>query len=283
MANNRPHKQPAHPLDSLIRKDRIPHIWCPGCGIGTVFSACLTTIKECVAAEENGLDLDNFVMVSGIGCSGRAAGYVKLDSFHTTHGRAIPFATGLKLANKDLNVIVFSGDGDLFAIGGNHFIHAARRNIDVTSIIMNNSIYGMTGGQFSPLTGHDKKATTAPFGSIDHPFDTVRLAMGAGASFVARTTTYHVTSMKNILKKAIMHKGFSVVEILSQCPTYFGTKNKMGNAVDMLNNYKTHTVPIGSKKKKENPDLIERGIFVQEEREEYCAEYEMLVKKVKKE
>ncbi|OPX34703.1 MAG: 2-oxoacid:ferredoxin oxidoreductase subunit beta [Desulfobacteraceae bacterium 4484_190.1] len=264
-------------VKDYLRERYMPHLWCAGCGHGIVMNNLIRAIIDL------GLSKNDIVMVTGIGCSSRISGYLDFHTLHTLHGRALAFATGVKLARPELSIIVPMGDGDAVAIGGNHFIHAARRNIDVTSIIMNNSIYGMTGGQFSPLTGHDKKATTAPFGSIDHPFDTVRLAMGAGASFVARTTTYHVTSMKNILKKAIMHKGFSVVEILSQCPTYFGTKNKMGNAVDMLNNYKTHTVPIGSKKKKENPDLIERGIFVQEEREEYCAEYEMLVKKVKKE
>ena len=136
----------AHPLDDLIRTDRIPHIWCPGCGIGTVFSSCLTAIKA------TGIPYNQFAMVSGIGCSGRAAGYIKLDSFHTTHGRAIPFASGIKMAKPELNVIVFSGDGDLFAIGGNHFIHAARRNMDMTVICVNNLIYGMTGGQVAATT-----------------------------------------------------------------------------------------------------------------------------------
>ena len=174
------------------------------------------------------------------------------------------------------------GDGDALAIGGNHFIHAARRNIDITAIIMNNNIYGMTGGQFSPLSGYGKMATTAPYGNIYEAFDIVELAKGAGASFVARATAYHVTSMKEILEKAIRHKGFSVVEILSQCPTYYGRKNKVGDAVDMLNYYKDQTVPIGSEKKKENPALIERGIFVEEERAEYCSEYQKIVERAKR-
>ena len=264
-------------VKDYLREKYMPHLWCAGCGHGIVMNNLIRAIIGL------GLSKNDIVMITGIGCSSRISGYLDFHTLHTLHGRALAFATGVKLARPELCIIVPMGDGDAIAIGGNHFIHAARRNIDVTAIIMNNSIYGMTGGQFSPLTGYDKKATTAPFGSIDHPFDIVQLAMGAGASFVARTTTYHVTSMKKILEKAIMHKGFSVVEILSQCPTYFGRKNNMGNAVDMLNDYKTNTVPIGSKKKKDNPDLIERGIFVQEEREEYCAEYEMLVKKVKKE
>jgi len=174
-------------------------------------------------------------------------------------------------------VLVPMGDGDAFSIGGNHLIHSARRNVDVTAIIMNNSIYGMTGGQYSPSTGYGDFATTAPYGNIDRPFDVVKLAMGAGASFVARTTAYHVTSMIKIIEKAIKHKGFSVVEVLSQCPTYYGRKNKFASAVEMLKHYKTHTTPIGSKEKEKNPELIERGIFVQEELPEYCEEYEKII------
>jgi len=176
------------------------------------------------------------------------------------------------------------GDGDACAIGGKSFLYMrTRRNIDVTAIIMNNSIYGMTGGQNSPLTGYGDFATTAPFGNMDQPFDVVKLATGAGASFVARTTTYHVNPMVKILEKAITHKGFSVVEILSQCPTQFGRRNKIPSVVDMLNSYKTDTTPIGSKEKENNPDLIERGIFIQEERPEYCAEYDKVMERASKE
>jgi 2-oxoglutarate ferredoxin oxidoreductase subunit beta len=220
-----------------------------------------------------GLMKNDIVMVTGIGCSSRISGYLDFHTLHTLHGRALAFATGVKLGRPELKIIVPMGDGDALAIGGNHFIHAALRNIDMTAIIMNNSIYGMTGGQFSPLSETGSKATTAPFGKIYGPFDIVKLARGAGASFVARTTTYHVKSMQDILEKAINHKGFSVVEILSQCPTYYGRKNKMGNAVDMLNSYKEGTVPIGSEKLKSNPSLIERGIFIQDDRPEYCEEY----------
>jgi 2-oxoglutarate ferredoxin oxidoreductase subunit beta len=163
------------------------------------------------------------------------------------------------------------GDGDALAIGGNHFIHAARRNIDITAIVMNNRIYGMTGGQFSPLSGLGKKATTAPYSSIDNQFDVVELAKSAGASFVARSTVFHATECKDMLKKAISHKGFSVVEILSQCPTYYGRKNKEGDAVQMMEGFKTNTVKLGSKKLEKNPDLIQRGIFVEDtQKAEYC-------------
>jgi 2-oxoglutarate ferredoxin oxidoreductase subunit beta len=233
------------------------------------------------AIENLGLKKNDMVMVTGIGCSARISGYLDVHTLHTLHGRALAFGTGVKLARPELTIIVPMGDGDALAIGGNHFIHAARRNVDITAIIMNNNIYGMTGGQFSPLSGYGKMATTAPYGNIYEAFDIVQLAQGAGASFVARTTTYHVTSMTKILQKAIEHRGFSVVEILSQCPTYFGRKNKMGDAVDMLNHFRTDTIPIGSKKKEENPDLIERGIFIQEARPEYCDEYEKIVEKAK--
>jgi 2-oxoglutarate ferredoxin oxidoreductase subunit beta len=232
--------------------------------------------------EDLGLKKNNMVMVTGIGCSSRIAGYLDFHTLHTLHGRALAFATGVKLSRPELTILVPMGDGDALAIGGNHLIHAARRNIDLTAIIMNNNIYGMTGGQFSPTSGYDRIATTAPYGNIDKSFDIVKLALGAGASFVARTTTYHVNSLKVILEKAIQHKGFSVVEVLSQCPTYFGRKNKIGDAVDMLTYYKDHTVPLGSTKKEKAPALIERGIFIQEIRAEYTEEYQKTVQRAQK-
>ncbi len=232
--------------------------------------------------EKIGLRKSEIVMVSGIGCSSRISGYVDFHTLHTIHGRALAFATGVKLSRPELNLIVPMGDGDALAIGGNHFIHAARRNIDITAIVMNNRIYGMTGGQYSPLSGYGTLATTAPYTNIDQDFDVVELSIASGASFVARTTAYHVQQMVDIIRKAILHKGFSVVEILSQCPTYFGRKNKAGNAVDMLEYYKTNTTSIGSKAKKENPELIERGIFIQKKIPEYCNEYNKIIKKAMK-
>src|SRR5271169_3781979 len=154
-----------HPLDSILRTDRIPHIWCPGCGIGTAFSSSL------IALQSTGADLTKTAVVSGIGCSGRGAGYVKLDSYHTTHGRAIPFATGMKLANPELTVVVFSGDGDLFAIGGNHFLHAARRNMDIKVICVNNLTYAMTGGQTAPTTPGKVISATNPYGVFEPAFN----------------------------------------------------------------------------------------------------------------
>jgi len=229
------------------------------------------------AIEKMGLGKNEIVMVSGIGCSSRITGYVDFHTLHTIHGRALAFATGVKMARPELNLIVPMGDGDALAIGGNHFIHAARRNIDITAIVMNNRIYGMTGGQFSPLSGENIRATTAPYLTIDPGFDVVELAKAAGATFVARATTYHIQQMTDIIQQAILHKGFSVVEILSQCPTYFGRKNKVGDAVDMINYFKENTTPIGSKAKKENPQLLERGVFVQKEMPEYCSQYTKVV------
>ena len=228
--------------------------WCPGCGDHSV----LTAAQRLLVDEQ--LKPEETVFVSGIGCSSRISGYMDFHTLHTIHGRALAFATGVKLSKPELNVIVPMGDGDALSIGGNHFIHAARRNIDMTAIVMNNRIYGMTGGQYSPLTGPGMMATTAPYSNIDQGFDVVEMATAAGATFVARTTSYHVQQMADIIRAAILHEGFSVVEVMSQCPTYFGRKNKLGSAVDMMNRMKAITTPIGSKKKAENPELIERGI-----------------------
>ena len=263
-------------IRDYLRERFFPHLWCPGCGHGMVLNGLLRAI------EKLRLSKNEIVMVSGIGCSSRITGYVDFHTLHTIHGRALAFATGVKLARPELNLIVPMGDGDALAIGGNHFIHAARRNIDITAIVMNNRIYGMTGGQFSPLSGENITATTAPFLTIDPGFDVVELAKAAGATFVARTTTYHIQQMIEIIQQAVLHKGFSVVEILSQCPTYFGRKNKIGDAVDMVAYFKKNTTPIGSKAKQENPNLLECGIFVQEEKPEYCNLYEKMVQKALK-
>ncbi len=256
-----------------LRQRFFPHMWCPGCGHGTVLNSLLR------AVEELGLSKNELVMTSGIGCSSRISGYVDFHTLHTLHGRALAFATGVKLSKPELNVIVPMGDGDALSIGGNHFIHAARRNIDITAIVMNNRIYGMTGGQYSPLTGPGMMATTAPYTNIDQGFDVVEMSKAAGATFVARTTVYHVQQLADIIRSAILHEGFSVVEVMTQCPTYFGRKNKQGSAVDMMKRMKDLTTPIGSKKKAENPELIERGIFVQDEKPEYCREYDRIIER----
>ncbi len=254
-----------------IRERFFPHIWCQGCGHGIVMNCLVRSVHQM------GLKKNDIVLASGIGCSARISGYVDFHSLHTLHGRALAFATGVKLSKPELTVIVPMGDGDALAIGGNHFIHAARRNIDMTAIVMNNRIYGMTGGQYSPLSGYGTAATTAPYGNIDHDFDVVHLAKAAGASFVARTTTYHVQQLIDLLKKAIAHKGFAIVEVLSQCPTYFGRKNKIGDAVAMMEWFKRNTTSIGSTAKRNDSSLIERGVFVQEQKPEYCSAYDRII------
>lgn len=256
-------KQVKHPLDDLLRIDRIPHIWCPGCGIGTAFSSCL------IAMRESGIDLEKTVMVSGIGCSGRGAGYVNLDSYHTTHGRAIPFATGMKLANPELNVVVFSGDGDLFAIGGNHFIHAARRNVDLTIVCVNNFNYGMTGGQVAATTPLKAKTTTTPVGNPDTPFNLPLLAYASGATYVARWTILHTRDLTESIEEALLNRGFSFIEVLSPCPVNYGRRNKE-NGIDSLKIYQERTIIRNDAQPWELDIDFERGIvlgkFIETER-----------------
>lgn len=230
----KPHE--VHPMDKLIRADRMPHIWCPGCGLGTNFTCFLAALNQ------SGLDPDKNVIVSGIGCTGRVPGYTNIDSYHTTHGRAIPFATGLKLANPELTVTVFSGDGDLFAIGGNHFIHAARRNVDLNIICVNNFNYGMTGGQFGCTTPLDAKTTTSPYGNYEHPFNLVQMAAASGAVYVARWTSLHVRRLTNSIKEAFAKKGFTFIEIISPCPVGFGRRNKLGEGLDEMKYYQENSV-----------------------------------------
>jgi len=221
-----------NPVERYLRSDRMPHIWCPGCGIGTTVNCFTRALDEC------GIPMDRLAVVSGIGCTGRVAGYMHVDSFHTTHGRAIPFATGLKLAAPDMKVVVYSGDGDLFAIGGNHFIHAARRNLDMTVICVNNLTYGMTGGQLTPTTPEEAIASTTPYGNFEQPFNLPYLAESCGAVYVARWTTYHVTQMKKSMKEALQKKGFSFVEVISPCPTLYGRRNRIGDSLDEMKQYK---------------------------------------------
>ena len=225
-----------HPLEYVLRVDRLPHIWCPTCGIGTAVTAFVT------ALEQLAVPLDRVAVVSGIGCSGRIAGYVKLDSFHTTHGRAIPFATGLKLAKPELEVVVFSGDGDLFSIGGNHFIHAARRNMDITVICVNNFNYAMTGGQLGPTTPKGARATTVPYGNYEQPFNLPYLADTCGAVYVSRWTTLHVRRLAKSIAGAIDKKGFSFVEAISPCATLYARRNRLGSGLDLMKFYHRSSV-----------------------------------------
>lgn len=224
-------QEPKHPVEQFLRMDRMPHIWCPGCGIGTV----VTSFAEALRKSE--LDLDKVSVISGIGCTGRVAGYVKLDSFHTTHGRAIPFATGLKLGNPELNVVVFSGDGDIVGIGGNHFIHAARRNMDLTIICVNNFNYAMTGGQVAATTPLEANASTSPYGNFEFPFSIPYLAEASGATYVARWTALHIRRITKSIQEAIAKPGFSVIEVITPCVSLYGRRNRLGDGLNILKYY----------------------------------------------
>ena len=219
------------PIDHYLRVDRMPHIWCTGCGIGLATSCFIRAI------ERAGLDLDKIALVSGIGCSGRVAGYVKLDSFHTTHGRALPFATGLKLGNPGLKVVVFSGDGDIAAIGGNHLIHSARRNMDMTVICINNFNYGMTGGQLGPTTPLEARSTTSPYGNFEYPFNLPYLVAASGATYVARWTVLHLRQLERSIAEALVKPGFSFIEVISPCPPIYGRMNKRSRGLDEMHYY----------------------------------------------
>lgn len=269
---------PSSIIENNFRTNRLPHIWCPGCGHGILMRSIA------VAIEELGLDKDKVCIVSGIGCSSRASGYLDFNTLHTTHGRAIPFATGIKFANPDLHVIVITGDGDCTAIGGNHLIHACRRNIDITTIVFNNNIYGMTGGQYSPTTNTNDFATTAPYGNIDKPFDICELTQGAGATFVARATAYHAKQMIDYIKKGIIHKGFSIIEGMSLCPTNYGRKNKKGSPIVLMNILKDNYIDFSLKDKLPKEKLENKqffGIFKDENIPEYTEKYEKLISRVK--
>lgn len=271
---------PSKHILNNFRTSRLPHIWCPGCGHGVLMKSIT------MAIEEIGLNKDDVVIVTGIGCSSRAGGYLDFNTLHTTHGRALSFATGVKLANPDLHVICIMGDGDSSAIGGNHLIHSCRRNIDITAVIFNNNIYGMTGGQYSPTTPTDDKGTTAPYGNIDKPFDICMLSGAAGATYVARATAYHANVMKNYVKKAILHKGFSVVEGMSGCPTYYGRKNKKGDAPEMFEFMKNNYVDIKAASKMDEEKLKGKtfiGEFVNKEEAEYTDMYQQIINSFRKE
>ncbi|HQN91901.1 MAG TPA: thiamine pyrophosphate-dependent enzyme [Methanoculleus sp.] len=221
-----------------LREDRLPHIYCSGCGNGTVINCTLAAIDEV------GWRRDETVFLSGIGCSSRAPGYINTDSLHTTHGRALAFATGVKLARPDLKVVVFTGDGDLAAIGGNHFIHACRRNVDMTVVCMNNQIYGMTGGQGSPTTPPGAISTTTPYGASEPAFDLADLAIAAGANYVARWTSYHVTELTKAIATGLQTPGLAFIEVRTQCPTNYGRSNRLREVSDMIEYLRSHAMLV---------------------------------------
>jgi 2-oxoglutarate ferredoxin oxidoreductase subunit beta len=255
-----------HPFANYLRAAMMPHIWCSGCGNGIILNAFVHALDELQ------MDLNKLVVVSGIGCIGRAAGYTNVDSFHTTHGRPIAFATGVKLAKPELEVVVISGDGDLFAIGGNHFIHAARRNIGIKVICANNFNYGMTGGQVGPTTPLEALTTTTPYGNIEHPFNLVHLAAASGATYVARWTTLHVRMLAISIKKLLQREGFSFIEVVSPCPEIFGRRNKMRTGLEMMEWFRKASVieNFSDPAKAEiTPEKIVVGEFVDVEKPTY--------------
>lgn len=259
-------------IHHYLRHDKkFPHVWCPGCGNGIVLAALIRAIDHLEYSK------DDIVLVSGIGCSGRMSVYADFNTLHTTHGRALTFATGIKMARPNLKVIVIMGDGDALAIGGNHFIHAARRNIDLTALIINNSIFGMTGGQHSPATPYGKMATTTALYNIEPAFNISELAVTAGAVFVARGTVYHAELLHKLIEKALHKKGFSLLEIITQCPTFYGRKNQMGTAVEMMEWQRDSAVPVDQfdqlpDEEKEGKFTI--GVLMDKEAPGFLDEYE---------
>lgn len=266
-------------IHKYLRHDKkFPHVWCPGCGNGILLGSMIRAI------DAEGYEKDEVVLVSGIGCSGRMPVYVDFNTLHTTHGRALTFATGIKLANPKLRVLVIMGDGDATAIGGNHFIHAARRNIDLTAVIVNNNVYGMTGGQYSPTTPYGARASTAPYGNVEHSFGISELAVAAGAVFVARGSVYHTRMLDRLLRLAMKREGFSVVEVISHCHTQFGRYNRMGSHIDMLKWQRDNLVPVELAKKKSPEEMkgkITIGILADRELPVFQEEYEKIRKKAR--
>lgn len=263
--------------DYLRHDKKFPHVWCPGCGNGIVLGSLIRAIDSL------GLDKDELVLASGIGCSGRMPVYVDLNTLHTTHGRALTFATGIKLANPSLSVLTIMGDGDATAIGGNHFIHAARRNLDLTAIIINNQIYGMTGGQYSPTTPYGANATTAVYGHIEHAFSISELAVTAGASFVARSTVYHAKLLDKLIAQGIQKKGFSVIEVISNCHVQYGRRNKMSDPVTMMQLFKDQAVTVEKAATLSSDDLegkITIGVLADIDKPNYTEEYQKIRDKV---
>jgi len=262
-----------------LRHDKkFPHVWCPGCGIGIMLGALIRAI------DRTGFEKDEIVLISGIGCSGRLPVYVDFNTLHTTHGRALTFATGVKLAKPSLKVIVIMGDGDAVAIGGNHFIHAARRNIDVTSIILNNSTYGMTGGQCSPTTPYGMRSSTTVYSNIEQAFNISELAVTAGAVFVGRGTVYQAKLLDSLIEKAILKPGFSVVEVIAHCHTQYGRQNRLGSAVEMMEWQRDHAVAV-EKAASMAPDALQDkiviGVLVDKELPVYQEEYEKIRERAK--
>jgi 2-oxoglutarate ferredoxin oxidoreductase subunit beta len=263
----------------LRHHKKFPNVWCAGCGIGIVLGAIIRAVDQLQ------LDKNDVALLSGIGCTGRMPVYVDFNTMHTTHGRALAFATGLKLVRPEMKVIVVMGDGDALAIGGNHFIHAARRNIGLTAIVVNNATYGMTGGQYSPTTPTGVRSPTAPYGNIEQPFPITDLSIAAGAAFVARSTVYHVQELEKFIAQAIMKEGFAVVEAVSYCHTTLGRLNQWGTAPEMMRRLKEQSITITQAERlseEERQGKIVRGIFVNRDIPEYTRLYRRIVEQAQR-
>ena len=265
-------------INDYIRLEQMPHFLCPGCGHGIALRALLWAVHELQ------IDKDKLAVVSGIGCSGRLSAYIDANTFHTTHGRPLAFATGLALARPDLHVIVITGDGDSLAIGGNHLIHACRRNLNLTCMMLNNEIYGMTGGQVSPTTSSNRYTTTTPAGNTEPVFDSCALASAAGASFVGREVTMQVTGLKSLLRGAIEHHGFSFVEVISDCTEIYGRKNDLGMSPEMMLSQKATMRPESYRNTVDvpfRPNALECGVLTQKNRPEYGSAYREMTAKLR--
>jgi len=261
-----------------MRLEQFPHFLCPGCGHGMATRALMWAIHELDKS------MDQMAFVSGIGCSGRLSAYLDSNTFHVTHGRPLAFATGLALARPDLEVVVITGDGDCLAIGGNHLIHACRRNLNMTCVMLNNEIYGMTGGQVSPTTTQSRFTTTTPTGNIEPGFDACKLAEAAGAGMVGREATLQVPSLKNLFMEAITTRGFSFVEVISDCTEIYGRKNQLGNSPEMIMSQKSGMRPDSYGNKVDQPfrpNAFKTGVLSKTERPEYADSYRAHVAQVK--
>lgn len=255
---------------NYLRLQMMPHFLCPGCGHGIALRALLW------ALDETGIDKDQLAVVSGIGCAGRLSAYVDANTFHVTHGRPLAFATGLALARPDLSVVVISGDGDCLAIGGNHLIHACRRNLKLTCVMLNNEVYGMTGGQVSPTTSECMLTTTTPLGNSEPAFDACALATAAGAGFVGREVTHHVPRLKELIRQGLEHPGFAFIEVLTDCTEIFGRKNDLGNSPEMILRQKSEIRPSAYRDTVDMPfrsTSLRTGILSRNDRHEYGSAY----------
>ena len=260
----------------LRHNKQFPSVWCPGCGIGIVLHAIIRAVDRLEMPK------DQVAMISGIGCTGRISTYVDFNTMHTTHGRALAFATGMKMAKPEMSVIVVMGDGDALAIGGNHFLHACRRNIGLTTIVVNNNVYGMTGGQASPTTPVGALASTAPYGKIEEPLSLAKIAEAAGADLMARSTVYHAVELSRLVQLALQKKGFSVVEVMSYCHTAFGKRNQLGTAVDMMRRLKEDSVSAEQAEKMRAEELegkVVRGLLLDRDTPEYAELYQQVIER----